>query len=407
MFESIMVRRTTPMGAPAAVDLGRLAEAMLFYQRVYLALTRASLHQFILGAGPDLAIELVENGCVDAVFLDRDFAVLNEGVGTPNERHRPATITVMTEVPGGEPRAQTRQDLVYEFFNQALDGQQRKARRKANRFLNQVRDYEMPGGLQDIALREWQREQFMRDAVRLVLAELAPGYTPPADLRVALVDQGDGLFRFESNIDWAAARAAQQAKTGVPGDLGPGSLLVPLGDMTEDLHLGASLDATLAQDPLGAELLRAKCSDLRTAADLQQFQIDAFQDLVVHGVTDIPDAINSGARSFEDFLKIQATATSFRQWLDGQPPDADLVKRYSAEVAKRLDLLDSPLGKLRWLLPVAVDGAASIAHPELAAHLSEGLVGYGTLEHFVVERYIHGWRPSSFVDQKLRAFVNG
>jgi ABC-type amino acid transport substrate-binding protein len=122
MFESIMVRRTTPMGAPAAVDLGRLAEAMLFYQRVHLTLTRASLHQFILGAGPDLAIELVENGCVDAVFLDRDFAVLNEGVGTPNERHQPATITVMTEVPGGEPRAQTRQDLVYEFFNQALDG---------------------------------------------------------------------------------------------------------------------------------------------------------------------------------------------------------------------------------------------------------------------------------------------
>lgn len=407
MFDSIVVRRTNPVTAPAVVDLGRLAESMVFYQRVHLALSRAGLHQFIIGVGPDLAIELVENGSIDAVFLDRDFAVKNENVGTAAERHRPVSINVMVaDAAGNAQRVQNQQDLVYQFFNEAMDGQPRKARKKANRFLNQLRVHEFPGELQSMAASEWQNEVFIREAVRLMIAELAPGYTPPADLRVALVDAGDTFFHFESNLDWDAIRAAQTAATGVPSTLGPGGFLVLLTDLTADLHLGASLNATLAQDQLGAELLRAKCADLRTTADLQQHQIDSFQDLVVHGVNDIAAVINSGARTFDEFLKIRKDAKPFRNWLDGQPADADLVKAYSAELAKKLELKEGPMGKLRWMLPLASDSTALVV-PPVADVITAATIGYGVFDRFILERYVFGWRPSSFVDKKLRPFVEG
>lgn len=408
MFESILVRRTNPVDFADTVDIGRLAEAMVFYQTVRLGLTRANLHQFVIGLGPELAIELVSNGAVDAVYIDRDFTVLNENQGTANESHRPATIRVRnSDAAGRALELQTRHELVQEVFAKAYDNNKpRKARHKANRFLNELREHTVSLQPQSLADTDWQHKDFMCEAVRRILADLTPSYTPPADLRITLVDNGDGSYRFDSNLNWDELHAARKAHTKAPSDLTPGSLLLLIVDMNADLYLGAALDSTISQDRLGADLMRLKCADLRTTSDLQQLQIDRFQDLVVHGVTDIAGVINSGGRTFEEFMKVQGKAKPFRAWLDGQQPDSDLVKAYSAEIEKRLDLFDTPLGKLLWVLPIAGDSVASAIDPAAAAHLSDGLVAYGLFEHFILERYLKGWRPGSFIDQRLRPFVN-
>jgi hypothetical protein len=160
---------------------------------------------------------------------------------------------------------QTRQEFVHALFSQAIDSK-RKARQKANRFLNHLRVHELPAGAQDLAIAEWQRTDFMCEAVRQMIAELAPTYTPPADLRIDLVKADSETFRFESNLDWVALSAAHSAKVGTPTKLGPHRLLGILMDIAQDLYLGATLDATLSQDRLGAQLLRTKCADLRTTA---------------------------------------------------------------------------------------------------------------------------------------------
>lgn len=401
-----MVRRTNPVGSPLAIDLGRLAEAMLFYQNVSLALTHETLNQFILGMDPDLAIELVSDGAVDAVYIDRFFAVNSRDAGAPTERHQPATVQIMLTDPAGRVQGpQTRYDLVHELFGKAYDGSPRKARRKANRFLNHVRDHTMSFDLQSIASTDWQREEFMREAVCLIIGSLAPGYTPPADLQIALVDHGDGYYRFEGNLDWAAVRAGHTAATGVPSDFGPGSLLVMIMDMLVDLHLGAALDATISQNRLGDSLMRAKCADLATTADLQQTQIDRFQQLVVDETADIAGAINLHGKTFEEFLAVQQKAKPFREWLDGQTADADLVRAFGEEMAKKHGISALPGGELRWTLPVLGDASATVIEPHLAAAVSAGLVAYGLLDKFMIERYFTGWRPASFIDKQLRPFV--
>lgn len=81
MFNSVVARRTNPMNALAAIDLGRLAEGMIFYQKVHVVLTRTSLDQLLTSLGPDLTIELFEDGSLDALYLDSNFAVRNGGGG--------------------------------------------------------------------------------------------------------------------------------------------------------------------------------------------------------------------------------------------------------------------------------------------------------------------------------------
>lgn len=402
MFESILVRRTNPVGSDQTVNPGRLAEAMLFYQHVRLVMNRGNLHQFIMGFGPDFALELVENGAIDGVYVAHDFAVLTENRGTLRERYRPTTIKVIETKGASE---QDRYEHIRAVFNQALEAQPRKARRQANRFLNHLREHTLPSDIQDMAATEWQRGDFLQQAVRVMVSDLAPNYQLPDDFHFSVVEMGDGFYQVKSDIDWSSLRSAQSAKTGSPSTIGPADFLSILMDLTGDLHLGAALDSTLSQDPLGAELLKTKCADLRTAADLQQFQIDQFQELVVEGTTDIAGAINSQNRSFDEFMRVQKKAKSLREWLDGQAPDADLVRAYTEEAARRHGIDAVPAASQRWVLPVIGDSAAMGADPHAAFMISGALVAYGLAEKFVIKRYFEGWRPASFVDKHLQPFV--
>jgi hypothetical protein len=288
MFESIVVRRTTPIGASGDLDLGRLAEALLFYQKTHLALTRSNLRQLILDGDPDLAIRLVENPNVDAVFLDRVFSVVTENTGTGRERYRPTSLRVMrqTEIKGKiVNRPESHQEYIYGLFEEAI-GDTRKSRKRANRFLDHVRAHEFPDAL-DLGSGDWEKEEFIHSAFSTFIGEVAPSYPMPQDLHIALNRVDERHFAFESNLDWSSLRAAQAAKTGPASTLDPGQFLLALAKMREDLYLSAALDATLSQDDLGAHLMRIKCADLCTASDMQQFQIDQFQHMVVRGLADV------------------------------------------------------------------------------------------------------------------------
>lgn len=393
MFESIVVRRTTSIGSPNPLDLGRLAEAMLFYRTVRLILTRHSAMQLVQVCGPDLALEIVANTNVDAVLLDRDMAVKNEDTGTARERHRPVTLKVMDE---------SAEAMITRLFREAT-GKSGKGRRMADRFLARTRTYDLPADLTDAAGGDWQDPAFMQRAITEVIREFAPSYALPSSLDVALARQEDGSFTFKADLDWSALRAEYSTRPGAD-ELTVGHLLVGIVDMREDLHLAAAFGAGVAQDPLGARLLRAKCADLTAALTSQQARIDQFQEIVVHGLTDLRGAINTGACSFGEFLRVLGDAEEFRDWLDTQTPDADLVKSYFAEVTKKRVLNSQVVRELRWLIPAAAGFAlflpdAVLVAPSVAAALAAA-------DRFVISRFSEGWRPAIFVDSKLRPAVN-
>ncbi|MBK6015523.1 hypothetical protein [Streptomyces sp. MBT53] len=377
------------MASSYPLDLGRLAETMLYYRTVRLILTRHSVTQLVQQCGPDLALEIVSNTNIDAVFADRDLAVKNEGVGTAQERHRPVSIKVMSE-PDDE--------MVVRLFREAT-GKSGKGRRMANRFIGQTRSHSLPSNLTDAAADDWQDDVFMRKAIIETVNAFAPGYTLPADLEARLVPQEDGYFMLKSNLDWTALREEYQAKSSAD-DLTPGHLLVSIVDMREDLYLGATFAAGIAQDSLGARLVQAKCADLAASVDAQQAKIDQFNEIVVRGLVDLRSAVNSGALPFGDFIRLLPDADKFRGWLDTHTPDADLVKSYAAEATKRRLLSSKPVKELRWLVPAAAGFALFLPNAEVTAPAAAATLA--AIDRFVVSRFTEGWRPAIFIDTKLR-----
>jgi hypothetical protein len=401
MFDAVVVRRTTVVGSDYPLDLGRLAEAMLFYRTVRLALTRGSVTQLLRQCGPDVALEIVSNPCIDAMYVSRDLGVLNEGVGTPHERHRPCTIR-LADSSDGKPEPH---DVAIVRMFQDNIGKPGKGRRMARRFLEHVRSYQPSDEIIQVVRNDWQDSTFMREALKESISYLAPSYPTPPDLQVTIKHTDDDFFIVESDLDWPALQNVYLDKSGTD-KLTAGHLLVGILDMREDLQLSATFGAGIAQDPLGAALMRAKCADLTAALEIQQARIDQFQDIVVAGLADLRGVVNSGECSFSDVLGLIAEADHFRDWLDSQTPDSDLIKSYFDEVTKKRWIDSRPVKELRWLLPIAAGSTFALHLPEAALIAPSSAGGLALADRFLVSRLASGWRPASFIDTKLRPFVS-
>lgn len=404
MFEAVVVVRNSAPGL-GPLDLGHLAEAMLFYRTVRLCLTRGSLRQLINTCGPELVLELVENSNLDVVYLDADVGVYSVNTGTRHERHMPVSFKIL-ERPTSE---RVYEDAVTSLFRE-VTGKSGKGRRFANRFMKHSRPHDLPESFTVAAQADWQNASFSQKAVRVFLTEYAPSYPGIDDVRVILHLEEDGYFTVDTNLDRQELQKAYVQR----GDMKQLSIVDMLSGMTdarEDLYLAATFGAAVAQSSYFAQLTRAICADLTAIVDRQHAIIDQFQDLVVHGLNDLAGAINTKRCSFEDFLKILKKADDFRAWLDVRSPDEDLVRSYFKEASKDSWLAKEPAKKLRWMIPAAAGFASFIPGiapflPDAALTVPTAALGLTAIDQLVIERVARGWRPSSFIDNELRPLVN-
>jgi len=343
--------------------------------------------------GPDLVLEVIDNSGVDAILVDGEVRVMMGRNSDLEERRI---------LPIGPPPHELDEARVVGAF-QEFTGKTGKGRQMAHRFLARVRYYHLPADLSEAAGSDWQDTRFLRQSITEVLKEIAPSYTLPTDLEVTLIKQNHGAFTFKSNLDWSAIRR-NAVRYWRASDLNVSDLLVWLIYVRESLHFGATFNAGVVQNLLGAKLMQVKCADLTASLDRQQAEIAQFHQVVVRGLSDVRGAVNSGALPFKDFLRILPSAEHFRSWLDTQTPDADLVKAYFEEATKGHVFSSPAVTELRWLLPTAAGFAFFFPHAEIVAPSIAGSLA--AADRYIVSRFCEGWRPAIFVDTKLRPFVN-
>src|ERR1035441_2776454 len=86
VFDAIVLRSTTdPQSEP--LDLGLLAEALMFYGTVDLVLNRAFLNQLMNALGPDELVEFTQLDGIKVSYCNQFDVVLTENTGTVAERY--------------------------------------------------------------------------------------------------------------------------------------------------------------------------------------------------------------------------------------------------------------------------------------------------------------------------------
>ena len=75
MFEYITIRRQNHSGDQSPLDLGFLAEAMLFYSRVRIIADSGIFRQLVFSLGAELLIEFLEEGFFELTYLENGLGI--------------------------------------------------------------------------------------------------------------------------------------------------------------------------------------------------------------------------------------------------------------------------------------------------------------------------------------------
>ena len=396
MFEGICLREGSSFRpAGALLDIGALAEAMLFYQRVHVVGRANVIEHLARTCGVDVLLELVRDGYMSLEYYPDYPVVLTEDQGTPTERYLPTVVRI------GHWELQ---NVLPEVLSK-VTGATGRGRRAARRFEPYVKSFIHSPEVEVHSGLDCRDAPYLQTALDVVLHQLAPEHEHPKPLRIEIQEAGEGRIRLATNINFTAANAPYRKR--VPrsnSSLSTAYLLAHIVSLRADLDTAAHFNAELSMTPISGELAKAKLGSILDRAEKSAARIGRFEDLIFDDVHAIREAINSGERSMGDFLEVLRKSGRFREWLKGREADADLVKEYYRAVTRDRWIERLPAKTTRFAV-VSAFGAGLAALFAGPAGVIAGL-GLGVADTFLLDRMARGWRPNQFVEGTLKEFIS-
>lgn len=388
MFESICIRRQHPFELSEPLDLGFLAEAMLFYQNVHLIADASTITQLVRECGPHLLIELLKEQFLKISYVEKIIGVAPSDAEMSKRVYLPVTIH-----PGNG--IWSLEKVAPEIFSQAASGPG-WGRQLGKEFADLVPTIDFDKNLIPSVRADFADQKYMEKAVAQLLGVLAPTYRLPQDYRFELFKEGNA-FRLDTNIDFEQANEIfTQREQKANYTLTPDRLLILIFDARNDLFFASRENAELATQPSSAAIIDVKFREILKARSGSQRNIEAFQEMVLANGHEIGESIKSGFRTWRDLLVLLKEARKFKEeFLQRKDPDASLIYEYKKALEKETWLDKLPTKAMRFLIFTG----GGLLVPALAA------LGLSAADAFVVDRLLGGWKPNQFVNGPLKGFA--
>lgn len=392
MFETICIRNQSN-DANTPIDIGFLAETMLFYQDVRVVGNHLVLKQLINQCGPETLLELLKSG-----FLKFSYQTNNAGIQTlnsnsPNEIHSPLFFSA--------PHLAL-QNVVPKMFVE-VTGRSGRGRRLGNRFISLAQSVSYPETIIKTISEDFSSEDYIKKATARLLEVVAPEYQIPHPFEFHITKTQKG-FSIRTNLDFQLVNQIYHKRTSVThSSVSPAYILAQLFGVEENLFFSSLYSAELAISCENSFLLQTKVDALLNKRNNSEQQISSFQDFILDGGFMIREAINSGEKSFADLLKLLDKSNKFKAWLKNQRPDENLCKNYLREVTASTWIERLPAKAFRWAL---FTGAGLFVDSAGAGGVGTAVgIGLSATDAFVVDKFLKGWKPNHFIDEHLKKFL--
>lgn len=394
MFDHIVLRRATG-GLP--ISAGYIAEALLYYQKLHLFIDRGTLFHLIKQLGTSRILALLNRPEVSAVYCEEMLGTRTDSVGV-SQYHNFMAFTLSGHEGVGELKNPVDR-LKYELERQGVP--KKEAKQFAGAFLQRVPlrkfsgNYFLDGGIEAAAKRDLLDIEFAKQAIRHAIAATPGGYTVGDDLKLEVIESDLGCFVF-TNVDLDVINK-QRAHASPPIDpFTIAHLLTNLLDARADLALASFYGGDFVTSAITSSIIQARHSEFLRRSNLNGDSRRQFVEVVLPDSPSLAEVIDSGERSFEEFLLLLDRAGRFKDWLKKVNPDEDLVRSYMRDISSEGWIQRLPAKSLRYMLTLALDATNPVA----------GLVA-GFMDNFVVEKLFSGWRPNHFVSGRLGHFIQG
>lgn len=394
MFKAISIRTQRPHDAEEPTVIGFLAEAMLFYGRVRVIAGPSMLKQLFRRIGPELLLQLCEEGFLQLVYLENGLGIKTVDGGTVRERH--SAILYGAPAHG-----------FLSFATRAIEdatGRRGHSRRLAARLERKTEAKLFTLGVAERAQEDFGLHWHVQRASSRILLEYAPGYLANHPDVYFRVEPSGNEFVVETDIDFAAVNAASGKVERVGTNITPAFILARLLELQGDLFFTADAESDLATDSLGADLLNFKIEAVIRASTKSQEELSLFQQSEFHNGSAVCDAINSGQRSFDELLPVLRRAEKFKKWLQERDADSRLLNEYYRESTADTWIHGLPGKMIRWSAFTSAGAAVDALVPTgIATYVGLGL---SAGDAFLFDRLVGGWKPSAFVRGPLCKFTS-
>ena len=394
MFEHIVLRRAEA-GSP--ITAGMLAQALLFYQKVHLVIDRPTLLHLVSQIGISQLIALTRRADFSAVYTEEMLATMTNSVG-PMQVHDYGAMIVSGDQKAGTLKS-PEDRLRFELERSGLARSEAKA--FASAFLRTVPvrklsgDHFIKGGIPNAARSDLQDTGFIEAAIRRLLPLLPGGYDPgdALELKVVATDLGHYVF---SNIDLHAINVRRAAMSPPVEPLTMAFLLSQIQDARADLALAAHYGGDFASSAATSAVVQLRHDVLlqRTRANLASQR--RFEEIALPDMPAVAEVVDSGERSFDEFLRLLDRSERFKRWVKSANPDEGLARQYMLAVSSQDWIQTTRVKVIRYMFTLAAD----------ATHPIAGLAA-GFADAFLMEKLFGGWRPNHFVEARMTPFLIG
>ncbi len=202
MFDHVVLRRAEA-GVP--IFAGQIAEALLYYQHVHLVIDRGTLEALLKQIGPQRLLSLLRRPDFSAVYTEELLATHTESAGA-FQIHKFVAFTITGHQSVGTFKT-VQERVQHQLESQSIE--RKVAHSFAKAFLDRVTvrklsgDHFVRGGIPDAAKRDLMDPEYVKLAVRTVLARVPGGVDPGTELKFDVIESALGLHVFH-NIDLAA-----------------------------------------------------------------------------------------------------------------------------------------------------------------------------------------------------------
>lgn len=381
-----------PTATTDFVDIGFLCEAMLFYREVILLADPAIMKQMIDQIGGDTL----------ATLLEYDFLRLHYVLEQPAiESSQPVTAETLFSAAWIHSPSHTPATYFQKLLTEKV-GKQKKAERLTKKLLRHT-----------TTVSNKDARNSFRDSVRneSVLHKLVTAYLqrylriePIPEFKFRAYEQGDA-FRIETDLQWDRLNEEyHRFVSPTHSSLSSALLLSQVLGWQTDLHLAASYGAELATD---SSFKAIDQLELRNAVDAfrkSQDEIALFRDFTMDGYG-IATAINSGARTVEEFLPVLENAKRFKCWTSELSEETSIIKEYHRRITAHGWADKLPTKMMRFAIftgvGLALDGVVAGGAGAAAG------VGLSAVDSFYLDKFLQGWKPNQFVNGAYEKFVKG
>lgn len=388
MFESIIYKNT--IGPGPLIDIGAVAEGLIFYGRVAIVGNSATLKDILKQVPPYILLSLLRDRRVEFYYLADQ-----TGVATmPTSDGRSLHDLVCVSSPD-----HTIEKVGTQSFKDAA-GNTGQARVGASQFTRLLRPLDHAGFEQRVVLEALSDNISTEASVESLIRIAAPDYKLSEALRFKIERQNQGFY-VDTNIDFTKLNESYHKVVPVAhSSITEAYVLTLLQSAYESTYFAGTLNSEIAVAPI-EQVIQAKAVEAIVRRHTQsKTQIESFVDLTLADSHAIREAVNSGTVSFTSVVKLLDSADKFRHWLSEQPADVALLRAYYQETIKDSWAEKLPTKSARWSvftgLGLAVDALGAGGLGTAAG------VAISAVDAFLIEKLIKGWKPHQFVEGELK-----